>query len=138
MAYKQADKDRIIKEVLFEIGFNAKSLRSACKVVDVPLVTVNDWMSETPEIAEHYTRARDNRSELLFEDCLNIADDNGNDIRFTEEGQELTDHDVIQRAKVRIDTRKWMLGKMQPKKYGDKSTTIIEGGDKPIEISFED
>jgi hypothetical protein len=37
-----------------------------------------------------------------------------------EDGREVVDHDHIQRAKLRVETRKWMLGKMAPKKYGDK------------------
>ena len=62
-----------------------------------------------------------------------------------ENGNPRINHDVIQRDRLRVDARKWMLGKMQPKKYGDKldvtsdgekiSTTIINlgSGVKPQE-----
>jgi hypothetical protein len=33
----------------------------------------------------------------------------------------------IQRSRVRIDTRKWMLSKMLPKSYGDKAEVAVTG-----------
>jgi hypothetical protein len=33
----------------------------------------------------------------------------------------------IQRSRVRIDTRKWMLSKMLPKVYGDKTEVAVTG-----------
>ena len=45
-------------------------------------------------------------------------------------GDELVDvenKEFINRSKVRIDARKWMLGKMQPKKYGDKLDVTTDG-----------
>jgi hypothetical protein len=63
-----------------------------------------------------YTCARTERADYIFEECMDIADESENDI--DENGQ--LDQEAIQRAKLRIDTRKWMLGKMQPKKYGEK------------------
>jgi hypothetical protein len=33
----------------------------------------------------------------------------------------------IQRSRVRIDTRKWMLSKMLPKVYGDKTEVALTG-----------
>lgn len=61
-------------------------------------------------------------------DCLNIADDNGSDIRYSSEGFPSTDHDVIQRAKLRIDTRLKLLAKWNPKKWGEK-VDVTSGGE---------
>ena len=33
-----------------------------------------------------------------------------------------------------VDARKWYLSKLNPKKYGDKIETTIEGGEKPVNI----
>jgi hypothetical protein len=30
------------------------------------------------------------------------------------------DHDHIQRSRLRVDTRKWLLSEMSPKVYGDR------------------
>jgi hypothetical protein len=40
---------------------------------------------------------------------------------------------------LRVDTRKWMAGKLAPKKYGEKVTQEITGNDGgPIEMSDAD
>jgi hypothetical protein len=36
----------------------------------------------------------------------------------------------IQRSRVRIDTRKWLLSKMLPKVYGDKTEVAVTGADR--------
>lgn len=67
---------------------------------------------------------------------LDIADSSNADISIVE-GRLVVDGDAIQRAKLRIETRKWMLSKLAPKKYGDKlevdanvnaTTTVINLG----------
>jgi hypothetical protein len=73
----------------------------------------------------------------MFEDILSIVDENTADVTILEDGREVVNNDVINRARLRMDARKWMLGKMHPKKYGEKvqqehsgelTTTIISLG----------
>ncbi len=43
--------------------------------------------------------------------------------------------EVAKRSQLRIETRKWLMGKSQPTKYGDK--TIVSGDpDAPITQAF--
>jgi hypothetical protein len=53
-----------------------------------------------------------------------IADDGSNDWieRETKSGRMLTvpDQEHINRSRLRIDARKWLLSKLAPRKYGDK------------------
>jgi hypothetical protein len=35
---------------------------------------------------------------------------------------------AVQRARLKVDTRKWLLSKLQPKKYGDTASLKL-GGD---------
>lgn len=58
----------------------------------------------------------------MFEDMLEIADDGTRDTYVDAEGNERTDQDVIARSRLRVDTRKWMLARMAPKKYGERIT----------------
>lgn len=53
-----------------------------------------------------YEKARESRVEVMADELVDIADDGG------DEG--------VQRSRLRIDTRKWVLSKMKPKRYGDK------------------
>ena len=78
-----------------------------------------------------YARACEDREENIFEDILVIADDTSYDKFVDDNGIERTDNEAIQRSRLRIDARKWMLGKMRPKKYGDKLNV-----DQKTELSF--
>jgi hypothetical protein len=69
--------------------------------------TVMRWLADDAEaeFREQYARAREAGDDAMAEDIQDIADD-----------KELEPND----RKVRIDARKWLLAKRQPKKYGDK------------------
>lgn len=76
------------------------------------------WLST--HHSDVYARTREARADKLFEDLIKIADYGVNDTYTDEEGNTRTDHDVIARSRLRVDTRKWVISKMVPKKYGDK------------------
>jgi len=65
------------------------------------------WLIDNASFSDQYARARETQADTLFDDILHIADAAG------------TDSDALNHAKVRIDARKWMAGKLRPKKYGD-------------------
>lgn len=53
----------------------------------------------------------------------------------------LCDHDHVSRSRLRVDTRKWMLSKMLPKIYGDKTTTELtspNGGPIKTETTLDE
>ena len=117
-----AQKAKACTQVI-DLVSNGMSLRAACACGDdwTPSEALfRQWCDSDADLSSQYTRARDARSDLIFEQCLTIADSQEGDVYKDCDGIEQTNHDIIARAKLRIDTRKWMLGKMQPKKYGDK------------------
>jgi hypothetical protein len=76
------------------------------------------------------------RADILFEEILEIADDSKKDTIITDQGITI-DNEFVQRSRIKIDARKWMLGKMQPKKYGDKIDVTSSGNElKPIVINL--
>ncbi len=111
---------------------DGKSLREICSGVGMPnKATVFRWLAADPELSDQYARAREEQADVLFDECLAIADQYES---ATEKLGDGTDH--IQRAKLRIDTRKWMAGKLRPKKYGEK-IDVTSGGERvqfPSEI----
>jgi len=117
MAY---DKDKIFPLILSEIEKGA-SLRSILRREDMPNQnTFFEWIDRDEEKAKQYVRATEKRADSIFEDILSIVDENTNDTILLDDGREIVNNDVIQRARLRMDARKWMLGKMNPKKYGEK------------------
>ena len=85
------------------------------------------------EFREQYARARRAQAERMAVDILDIADNGTNDFyeRETKAGNTITtpDTEAIQRSRLRVDTRKWLLSKLLPKKYGDKMD-VTSGGEK--------
>jgi hypothetical protein len=114
------DKAKACAEVIARVR-DGKSLSKACIGDDwlPPRKTFEDWCDADPILAAEYARAREARAEAIFEECLEISDRQGADV-VTIDGVDTVDHNVIARNRLMIDTRRWMLGKMQPKKYGDK------------------
>jgi len=89
--------------------------------------TVFRWLRDQADFREQYARARDDQAEAIFDEMLEIADDGRRDYTVDEEGRMLVDHDHIQRAKLRVDSRKWVLGKLKPKKYGERIEHELSG-----------
>lgn len=127
-------KAKACAEILAQIA-EGLSLRAVCRKGDdwTPTEsTFRDWCGEDADLAAQYIRAREDRAELIFEQCLIIADSQEGDVVIVD-GVEQANHDAIARAKLKIDTRKWMLGKMQPKKYGEK-LELSGNAESPLQV----
>ena len=106
------------EQVIELIGEEALSIRKACDRVDMKPTTFLRHV-ESEGLAERYTRAREARADLLFDELIEIADE--------PQGQSVDDNGNVrldsgwqQHKKQRIDTRKWMLARMNAGKYGDR------------------
>ena len=127
MAYSEEEKEKIFNTIFSRME-NGASLLSVCKSEGMPSpTTIYKWIEASPEKVNDYARAIDARTEKIFEDMLAISDQSKDDIIIDDFGNEKTNNEVIQRSRLMIDTRKWMLGKMKPGKYGDKIQAEISG-----------
>ncbi len=126
-----------IGELVCELIAEGQSLRQIALRDSMPTVsTMMLWASKGDAgderyqaFAEQYVRAMAVRADYMAEQLIDIADDASHDIFVDDEGNERVNFDNIQRAKLRIETRKWLMGKMKPKKYGDKITNEHTGAD---------
>ena len=127
MAYKVEEKEKVFNSIISDIE-NGASLRSVLRKDKMPSSsTFFIWIEEDVNKSKQYVRATELRAENMFEDILSIVDENTNDTITLDDGREIVNNDVIQRARLRMDARKWMLGKMHPKKYGDKLDVTSDG-----------
>lgn len=96
--------------------------------------TIINWVMENREgFSERYAKAKDVAAQILAEEIIEIADDNSRDeIPILDDaGNEIgtkANAEFINRSRLRVDTRKWVLSKLLPKKYGDK-LLLPEGAD---------
>ncbi|MBT4498077.1 MAG: terminase small subunit protein [Gemmatimonadetes bacterium] len=111
-----------------------ETLRKICEEEEMPdRRTVFRWLEKHDEFRHQYTRSRELQQEHFADEILDIADDGQNDWMDTNIGP-MVDKEAVLRSKLRVDTRKWLMGKVAPKKYGDRTAVEHSGpGGGPIE-----
>jgi len=131
---RPSDFTQEIADAICERIADGESLRSICRDENMPSKTsVFRWLAANEVFCDQYTRAREAQADAFVDEMVDIADDTSRDFKTKTnsdgEEYEVADTDHIQRSKVRIDTRKWIAARMQPKKYGDKVTNEVTGKD---------
>jgi transposase-like protein len=126
--YSKEDKDRLVIEISDNIAIGS-SICKACKHIQVSRSTYMKWLTESDDYARTHARAMEGRADFIFDEILTIADNIGEDIIIDSDGNEIVNHNVIQRDRLRVDARKWVAAKMNPNKYGNK-VDVTSGGEK--------
>lgn len=131
--YTQEIADKICEGVTL-----GDSIRTVCKPDHMPAIsTFYRWLREHDEFQKQYARACEERTEAMSEDILDIADNGSNDWMEVQYGDRefwKLNGEALQRSRLRVDTRKWLMAKMKPKKYGDKIDMTTNGKDLPTPI----
>ena len=129
MAYKPDEIESIFKEICRQISEDGMSLRSVLKPSDMPdAVTFYKWLDDDAEKIKQYARACNARTDYFADEILGISDERNADAWVSDTGETKIDGMAIQRSKLMVDTRKWLMSKMNPKKYGDKVDITSKGG----------
>jgi hypothetical protein len=93
------------------LGF---SLNRICRAEVMPHIrTVHRWLDAKPDFATKYARARELMADHYFDEMQDIAD--------------AATAETANVAKLRLDTMRWRISKLLPKKYGDKVETAHTG-----------
>ena len=113
---KRTQEERIsLAKKVFEEMRGGLSALKACDKVGVNQSTLTAWLNEDDELAKEYARAREELIERIAQEVLDLSDA---DVGITQDGKK--DWAAIQKHKLQVDSRKWLLSKLAPKKYGDK------------------
>ncbi|MBI9081885.1 MAG: hypothetical protein JEY79_19365 [Pseudodesulfovibrio sp.] len=73
--------------------------------------TIYEWISRNAQASDMYARAREEQADYMADQIVRIADE---------------EYDP-QKARVRIDARKWVAAKLKPRRYGDKVQADVTG-----------
>jgi hypothetical protein len=106
---------------------SGKTLRAVCRMADIPVEenTVRGWALDPEHVFfAQYTRARELGYHSMADENIEIGDDVA-----AEAG-------AVAKARLRYETRKWLLSKALPKIYGEKvALTDADGGKFVIEFA---
>lgn len=120
---RPSDFTQAVADAICERIADGHSLRTICLAPEMPSrATIFRWLAADEAFRDQYTRACEVRHEELFDQMLEIADtpQAGTKSVSKATGLEITEADMIEHRRLQVETRKWALAKMAPKKYGDK------------------
>ncbi len=115
-----------IAELICQGIMEKSSLSEVCSKEGMPhRSTVFVWLASTnpmyKDFQDRYARAYEIKLQCLADDILNIADNPKNLGKIKDEnGNEKTVYEDVKRSALKVDSRKWILAKLKPKKYGDR------------------
>lgn len=130
------------KKICDVIASSSISVRELSSQDDMPCeVTIYKWLNDNEEFAKNYAHAKKSQLEYMANEIVDIADNAENDY-MRRQGRDddedsgwVTNGEAIQRSKLRVDTRKWLMSKLNAKKYGDKTQLTGADGEGPVEVS---
>lgn len=114
--------DPVFEAILTRIE-SGESVLSICRDPDMPHHSnFYRWLRDKEGLVDRYRLAREIQAEILFAEILEIADESASDwlAATAPDKPPKANTEHIQRAKLRIDTRKWLVAKLAPKKYGER------------------
>jgi len=109
-----------------------ESLGQVCQDDKFPgRATVFRWRQKNPEFDQAYLQAREMLYERWADDIIDIADDSSADV-VEKTGRNgavymAADHDHINRSRLMVESRKWLLSKLLPDTYGDQLAVDHKG-----------
>jgi hypothetical protein len=110
------------KEIINEIQTNAIGLNKAAKMYGLNPNSFFNTIDKDPLLIKHYTRALELKADLIAERIILNSHNRANDFYTDSEGNLKPNPVAVQRDRLILDTDKWLLSKLMPKKYGDKLT----------------
>jgi hypothetical protein len=119
-------------EIVFEAMANGESMRQGCIMAGISSAALMKWVAQDEEMREQYRVAREDLIDHMADELMQISDE---PVGMDDNGR--TDSGAVAKQKLQVDTRKWVLSKLAPKKYGDKvENTIVGDVEKPLVINF--
>ena len=111
-----------------------KGLRQICSQEGMPdRHTVLRWLDSNEGFRTRYARAREALMDWYSEEILRIAFDDSGDL-IIDGDRVMSGHHVVQRARLKVDTVKWVMSKLHPGRYGERP--VDAGSQGPITISW--
>jgi len=132
------DRAAIVAKVCARME-EGESLRKSCDAEGVKEQTFRKWCTDDAALDAQYARAREAGLHIMAQQIIEISDEQEVKARYN--GEEVTldlSPTAVQRNRLRVDARKWLLSKMMPKVYGDK--LAIGGADDlpPVSVAAID
>lgn len=106
---------------------NGETLSQICRDGQMPdRETVKRWTRNDDGRRRQYDMARQDGMDALADTIVDISWDTSNDTTVTERGTPVANHEWIARSRLKVDTIKFLMSKINPARYGDKLPEAIQ------------
>jgi hypothetical protein len=123
-----------VSEQICEQMAGGKGLRAICAQEGMPSrPTVLRWLQDNSGFRDRYAQAREALMDWYSEEILKIAFDDSGDL-IIDGDRVISGHHVVQRARLKVDTVKWVMSKLHPGRYGERPVEASLQG--PLTISW--
>jgi len=117
----------LIEQILDDLAMGM-TLASAARKNGVPadkgkMSSLYRLMRKDAALREAYDEARELQAESFLDEIIDIADNTEND--WQENGK--ANHEVVNRSRLRIDTRRFTMGAVVKRRFGDHKHVDVEG-----------
>lgn len=119
--FSRATADRLLAEI--EDG---ASLRAACEAVALPRRTIRSWIERRPAFAAAFRAASALRLETVADEIIDLA---AQAQAIAAGAEDKKANAMVNALRVEIDSKKWLLSKLMPERFGDRLTM---NSDDPI------
>ena len=110
--------EKIFNNICEGISSSTRAVSKLCKENEITEQTFYKWLKLHPTLRERYSSAKSDQLRYMADEMLDIADNGSGDSH---------------RDRLRIDTRKWLLSKLDPSTYGEKvEQTVINKTEQPM------
>lgn len=117
----------LFDKICESIATSSKGLSAICKENNISRAIFVIWIEKTPQNIDKYARAKEQQMDFMADEIIEIADDSSGDTKITEGGNEVQNPEFINRSKLRVDARKWLMSKLAPRKYGERLDLTTNG-----------
>jgi hypothetical protein len=140
-------KQRCVDTICAAISTSDRGVKRLCEALRAddetfpPARTIRAWIDEDETFKAQYARAKEAQADHIFDQIIEIADDDSQDELFIggddasgASAKRVLNSEFLQRSKLKVDARKWVVSKLLPKKYGDRITQEHTGeGGGPVQ-----
>ena len=109
-----------VADIILERITAGESVNSIVQIDGMPSSsTIYLWLSKYPDFSERYARAREAQQDAWSDKILSICEQ----------------EEDVNRARLKVDTHKWLMARLAPKKYGDSKNLNV---DAKVQMTHEE
>lgn len=115
------------------------TLKDAATLMDIKLGEFFKLIYANEDYRIMYDKASQCRAEVMASEIMSIADDASHDYITDEQGNRIANKELVARTRIRVESRKWLMSKLYPRRFGDRiDVTSSDGTAKPsVNISID-